>query len=122
MTVAAGDLASNGDLDFCYLTTRGRRTGDPHEIEIWFALRGATLYLLSDGAESADWVKNLRIEPAVSVRLDQTIHTANARIVEPATDEDRLARDLLVEKYTARYSGDLEEWRESALPVALDVS
>jgi hypothetical protein len=29
------DLA---DEEFCYLTTTGRVTGRPHEIEIWFAL------------------------------------------------------------------------------------
>ena len=31
-------LAAHVDDDFCYLTTRGRVTGAPHEIEIWFAL------------------------------------------------------------------------------------
>jgi len=121
MAVDPGVLAASGDLDFCYLTTRGRRTGEPHEIEIWFALHGATLFLLSGGGEKADWVKNLRIEPAVQIRLDRTIHDANARIVEPASDEDALARDLLVEKYTVRYSGDLQQWRATALPVALDM-
>ena len=34
------------DEDFCYLTTTGRVTGLPREIEIWFALQGATLYML----------------------------------------------------------------------------
>ena len=33
-----------GDADVCYLTTTGRITGRPHEIEIWFAVREATLY------------------------------------------------------------------------------
>ena len=39
-----------GSEDFCYLTTTGRTSGKPHEIEIWFALRDGTLYLLSGGA------------------------------------------------------------------------
>ncbi len=42
-------LLSATDDDFCYLTTRGRVSGRPHEIEIWFALEGRTLYLLSGG-------------------------------------------------------------------------
>ena len=32
---------------YCYLTTTGRVTGNPHEIEIWFGLKETTLYLLS---------------------------------------------------------------------------
>jgi hypothetical protein len=32
------------DLDYCYVTTTGRRTGSPHTIEIWFALHEDTVY------------------------------------------------------------------------------
>jgi hypothetical protein len=52
---------------FCYLTTTGRVSGEPREIEIWFGLEGETLYMLSGGRERSDWVKNLRREPAVRV-------------------------------------------------------
>ena len=34
--------------EFCYLTTRGRRTGQPHRIEIWFVAHDEGAYLLSD--------------------------------------------------------------------------
>jgi hypothetical protein len=34
------------------------------------------------------------------------------------TDEDALARRLVMEKYRPRYTGDLDEWRETSLPVA----
>ena len=107
--------------DFCYLTTRGRVTGSPHEIEIWFAQDGSTLYLLSGGGDRADWVRNLRADPAVTVRLGDETHTASGRVVEPATDEDARARELVFEKYQPRYSGNLESWREAALPVAIDL-
>ncbi|MDP1548048.1 MAG: hypothetical protein Q8L87_18715 [Anaerolineales bacterium] len=26
--------------DYCYLTTQERKTGQPHEIEIWFGVAG----------------------------------------------------------------------------------
>src|SRR3989304_3577054 len=45
--------------EYCYLTTMGRITGKPHEIEIWFGLNDFTLYLLSGGGIKSDWVKNL---------------------------------------------------------------
>ena len=106
---------------FCYLTTVGRVTGAPHEIEIWFALvpNRRTLYMLA-GNPNSDWVKNLRKEPNVTVRVSEETFPARARIVEGA-DEDKLARDLLVEKYE-RTPGSLQNWRERALPVALDLT
>ncbi|MFL6243527.1 MAG: nitroreductase family deazaflavin-dependent oxidoreductase [Acidimicrobiia bacterium] len=112
-------LAAAGD-DFCYLTTRGRVSGRPHEIEIWFALEGRTLYLLSGGGDRSDWVRNLRAEPAVTVRLRNTISAAMARVVE-AGDESERGRGLVFEKYQPRYTGSLERWRRESLLVAIDV-
>jgi hypothetical protein len=34
---------SLADEDYCYLTTAGRVSGEPREIEIWFGLDGRTL-------------------------------------------------------------------------------
>lgn len=106
--------------DFCYLTTVGRVTGRPHEIEIWFALSGATLYMLSGGRDSADWVKNLRQNPSVAVRLRDRTFTGHGRVVDHAA-EDARARRLVVGKYQPRYADDLDEWGRTALVVAVDV-
>lgn len=121
MTLAGG-LAQAADDDFCYLTTRGRVTGRAHEIEIWFALDSTTMFVLAGGGDRSDWVRNLQADPAVTVRLRDTTHDATARVVEAGTDEDAHARHLVFEKYQPRYSGSLDSWRESALPVALDLS
>ena len=53
------------DEDVCYLTTTGRKSGNAHEVEIWFGIQDGTLYLLSGGGDSADWVKNIKKSPAV---------------------------------------------------------
>ncbi len=107
---------------FCYLTTRGRRTGRDHTIEIWFAAASAEgpLYLMAGGREQADWVRNLQADPAVSVRIDDVVHGATGRVVEAGTDEDALARRLLLEKY--QRDGNLAGWGQSALPVAIDLA
>jgi deazaflavin-dependent oxidoreductase (nitroreductase family) len=110
-----------GDDDFCYVTTRGRVSGDPHEIEIWFALIGATLYLLSGGSDRSDWVRNLMVEPAVTVRLRETTYPGTARVVADGTTEDESGRTAVFEKYQARSSGSLDDWRVRALLVAIDV-
>lgn len=105
--------------EYCYLTTLGRVSGRPHEIEIWFGLRGNTLYLLS-GSRSSDWVKNLLKNPAVTVRVGKHTLTGTARLVQDK-EEDDLARHLVAEKYGEWEEGrTLSEWARTALPVAID--
>jgi len=108
--------------DFLYLSTTGRITGTHHRIEIWFGLSGQTAYLLSGGGNRSDWVRNLRANPSVRVRIGDREWTGVARVLGPGTDEDALARRLLFEKYGGSGSGDLTTWRDSALPVALDLN
>lgn len=114
------DLRSAADEDFCYLTTTGRVSGRPHEIEIWFALNERTLYMLAGGGMQSDWVKNLQRTPQVSVRLAGQVYAGAARIVADA-EEDALARRIVVGKYQPRDSDDLTDWGRTALPVAVDL-
>ena len=113
------DLRTLAGEDFCYLTTTGRVSGAPHEIEMWFALvpETRTLYMLSGGSDRSDWVKNLRRNPEVTVRIAEESFSGHAREAGDA-EEDELARRLLVEKYESR-PGSLENWRRTALPVAV---
>jgi deazaflavin-dependent oxidoreductase (nitroreductase family) len=114
---AAEDLA---ELDFAYLTTTGRITGAPHEIEIWFALEGETVYLLSGGGDRSDWVRNLMVSPSVSLRIGDVKVSTRARVVTADTEEDALARRSLVDKYRARDRTDLSDWGRMSLPIAVD--
>ncbi len=109
--------------DYCYLTTKGRRTGRDHEIEMWYVEHGSTVYLLA-GARSADWVQNLRVDPRARVRLGPETHTAVGRVLDGPDDGDeaRRARDLVFAKYQPRYEGSLDDWRERSMPVALDLT
>jgi deazaflavin-dependent oxidoreductase (nitroreductase family) len=111
------DLA---DLDFCYVTTTGRRSGTPHTIEIWFALREQVIYLLSGGGEVSDWVKNLREHPTVGLRLGDRDMICHARLVEDP-GETELARGSLFDKYATRYEDDLRDWSRTALPIAIEL-
>ncbi len=105
--------------DFCYLTTTGRVTGRQHELEMWFALDGETIYMLSGGRDNSDWVKNILCTPEVTVRISGEHFEGRGRVVDNA-EEDELARKLLVAKYE-RNPGSLSNWRRSALPVAVDL-
>lgn len=111
---------SDADLDYCYVTTTGRRSGTPHTIEIWFALHDDTVYVLSGGRDASDWVKNLQAHPTVGLRLGNRDMLCQARVVEDP-QEDALARELVLGKYAPRYADDLDDWGRTALPVAIDL-
>jgi deazaflavin-dependent oxidoreductase (nitroreductase family) len=105
---------------FLHLTTTGRRSGRPHRIEIWFAAHRGKLYLLSGGRDRSDWVRNLQADGRVSVELGGEQHVGVARVLEPGTAEDRLARELLVAKYEPVEHDSLEEWGRMSLPVVIE--
>ena len=79
------------------------------------------MFLLAGGARSADWVQNLIADAAVDVELDGVGHQATGRLIVDAA-EDELARSMVFDKYTPRHSDDLTEWRQRALPIAIDLT
>lgn len=115
------DLDSLALEQFCYLTTTGRVSGRPHTVEIWFARRpgGNTLYILSGGRESADWVKNIDHNPSVTVKLGESVFRGKGRVVTGEAEE-RLARRLVVTKYYGREPRSTG-WDADSLPVAIDL-
>jgi hypothetical protein len=75
--------------------------------------------MLSGGGDRSDWVKNLRANPLVRIRLGTETRDASGRIVEDP-DQVALARRLLVDKYRPRYSGDLDGWGATSVPIAVE--
>ena len=84
MTCAS--LESVADKQVLYLTTVGRRTGLPREIEIWFVVWCERLYLFAETREAAGWVKNIRRNPKVTIRVGEWRTDARARVLDPHTD------------------------------------
>jgi F420H(2)-dependent quinone reductase len=95
---------------FLYLTTTGRSTGLPRDIEIWFVEHAGRYYLISERREASGWVQNLRKEARVRFSIGSRTApeeevpsaTGRARVVEGVEgDEDlvRAARGLMDAKY-----------------------
>lgn len=100
-------LAANADVDCCDIVTTGRRSGKPHEIEIWFGVahgqHGASMYLISGNGPTADWYQNLLFNREVVVKLSGEVHLGHARaVVDP--EERRQVGDLMGAKYV--WGGD----------------
>jgi len=113
-------LATLSEEDYCYLTTRGRKTGNPHEIEIWFVVIEKSIYIMSGNMEKSDWVRNSLQEPQVTVRIAESTFNASARIVDNK-DIELIVRNLMADKYNEREKdGSLSGWAQTALVVAFD--
>src|SRR5207245_7704802 len=68
--------------EFLYMTTTGRRTGLPREIEIWFTERDGRFYLIAENRDETNWVQNIRANPEVHVRVGDRQFAARARVVD----------------------------------------
>ncbi len=120
LSVLASQLAKE---DFCYVTTKGRVSGRPHEIEIWFVAQGTSIYLLSGGGDKSDWVKNLLKDPNVTVRIAKHTFICSAHLAtEKDQAEDSPVRYTMAEKYQEWEKGrTLSEWARTALVVEIEL-
>ena len=80
------------------LTTRGRKSGAPREIEIWFTHREGRFYIIAEYATS-NWVQNLIVYPEVQVRVAENSFKARARVIPSETDLSRAVQQLSRDKY-----------------------
>jgi deazaflavin-dependent oxidoreductase (nitroreductase family) len=100
---AAEWLKERAEIECCYLTTTGRRSGRPHEIEIWFGVVESTLYLISGNGPTADWFLNLTADPSVTVRIGHEVRAGKASAVTDP-EERRRVGDVMGAKYV--WDGD----------------
>ena len=113
-------MLENVDEQYAYLGTTGRVTGSEHEIEIWFASDGTTVWLISGGHDRSDWVRNLLADPRAQVRVGEQSMTMRARCpITDASERDTAAR-MLHAKYATQVSGTADEWAANSYLVALD--
>lgn len=107
----------------CHLETIGRRSGQPRQIEIWFAAdpERDRIYLLAGGGERSHWLRNVRADPAVRVRIGRRWFSGVAAEVGGGIDHEA-ARQLIAAKYYG-WTDDrpLPGWTRRAPPVAIDL-
>jgi deazaflavin-dependent oxidoreductase (nitroreductase family) len=89
------------DHSVLYLTTTGRVSGLPREIEIWFVESGEKLYLLAEHFHRAHWVRNIQCDPKIKIRIGKREWRATGRVLDPEADGEQweLAQELSRRKY-----------------------
>ncbi|HEV2717274.1 MAG TPA: nitroreductase family deazaflavin-dependent oxidoreductase [Terriglobales bacterium] len=85
---------------YLYLTTRGRKSGVPHEIEIWFTHHNGRFYVIAE-YETSQWVRNLRANPTATVRVGKLTFQVAVRILssKAQSELERHVQDLSRTKY-----------------------
>ena len=66
------DLQALNRESLIHLTVKGRKTGKPYTVKIWFAVGNGKIYVTSARGADAQWVKNLQKNPDISLRIGST--------------------------------------------------
>jgi deazaflavin-dependent oxidoreductase (nitroreductase family) len=81
-------IQDTAEKQVLYLTTTGSRTGLPRGIEIWFVVCCERFYLFAETGEAAKWVKNIRRNPKVTIRIEERQISATARVLDRHADRE----------------------------------
>jgi len=100
------DVAS---AKLAYLTTRGRRTGKPHTVEIWFAISYHTIYLSHEG-DYTDWMKNIQKDETVNLKINTVQFSGRARIVSDGESFQRGKHALYLKYHGEADSEVIDDW------------
>jgi deazaflavin-dependent oxidoreductase (nitroreductase family) len=101
--VAATDLAAVADRSTLRITTRGRKSGQPHTVTVWFVVDGPTIYLTTLDA-TRDWVRNLEKTPEVEIEVGTLrLQGRGSTVTDAALDAQ--IRAQLVDKYWLAWVG-----------------
>jgi deazaflavin-dependent oxidoreductase (nitroreductase family) len=92
------------------ITTRGRRSGTPHRIEIWMHQLGEGLYITGRPPRPRDWYANLVADPAFTLHLKQTVRADLDVRARPVTDPQERTRVLRTILARLDMSSDLAAW------------
>jgi deazaflavin-dependent oxidoreductase (nitroreductase family) len=99
MVLVTGKFVYNPE--FLYLTTTGRKTGQPREIEIWFAAYEGCYYICAEGREKANWVQNIQHNLAVTFWVEGRIYQGKGRSLDSNVDAELWA--AVAERFDAKY-------------------
>jgi len=104
-----------------YLTTIGRKTGNPHTVELWFAVATDKIYLSHEGGYT-DWMKNILVDDCVHFKIGTTQFNGKARLI---TEREAFTRGkhVLYLKYYGKASDHIiDDWFSESTIIEITLS
>jgi len=102
------------------LTTRGRKSGQPRTVRIWFVPSGPSSVLVQHARGTpAQWYRNLVADPAVSVDFGSGSFPARA---VPISDPDRVREVLALVRRRYWSAWWIQLLGRRATPLAAEIS
>ena len=116
------DIAEAASSKLIYLITNGRKTGKPHMVELWFALRDGRIYLSHEGEET-DWMKNIRKDDKVTFQIGGKNFSGRAHFLEDGTEEEEKGEVALYQKYHGKAKREvIEDWFSLSKLLVIELS
>ena len=105
------------ETPFLNLTTKGRKTGLKHDVELWFAFDDGKLYFLAH--ESSSWWKNIVKNSRVEVEVSEILFEGIGRVVMEKLDHvfQLFRKKYGLDRIQRYYSGD----RSKRKPVEIEL-
>jgi hypothetical protein len=82
------------------ITTKGRSSGEPRRIEIWFFRAGGRIYLTGAPGRRRSWYQNLVAQPAFIFHLKQSTQAELDATAHPIVD--RASRETILREVLAQ--------------------
>ena len=104
-------MSENPEPQYLYLTTIGRKSGKPHQIEIWFVKNADNYYMVTEDPAHSDWVKNILHNSAV-------IFSVGSREAEAIEGRGRLVDAAAEPELAAAVSGLMDakyQWSDGQI-------
>jgi hypothetical protein len=94
---------------YLYLTTTGRCTGNPHTVELWFAVAQNRVFLSHEGRYT-DWMKNIQHDASVEFEVGSSQFRGRAAFVARPEEFNR-GKAALYRKYYGDASAEvIDDW------------
>jgi hypothetical protein len=103
------DIDSVADEKYIHLRTIGRKTKNPHLVELLFAVADGKIYLSHEGAYT-DWMKNILKDDHVEFKIGDHSFKGKARIF-PDGAAFEIGKNALYFKYYGKANKDvIDDW------------
>jgi deazaflavin-dependent oxidoreductase (nitroreductase family) len=84
---------------FLYMTSTGWKSGNAHQIEIWYVEHDGKYYIVAEHRERTHWLQNIQHNPAITFRVGEAEFSGVGRVIDGDSELAATVSTLMDEKY-----------------------